>query len=68
MTAANCLEYLNAAFKYDLKALKSAGMEEFFSNKNQLQKQAKEGKQLDGIPQDILESMGLLSLDTAASK
>ncbi len=68
MTAANCLEYLNAAFKYDLKALKSGGMEEFFSNRNQLQKQAKEGKQLDGIPQDILESMGLLSLDSAVSK
>jgi hypothetical protein len=62
------LEYLNAAFKYDLKALKSGGMEEFFSNRNQLQKQAKEGKQLDGIPQDILESMGLLSLDSAVSK
>jgi hypothetical protein len=68
VTADNCLAYLNAAFKYDLKALKSAGMEQFFSNKNQLQKHAMKGKQLDGIPKDVLESMGLLSLDSAASK
>jgi hypothetical protein len=68
VTADNCLAYLNAAFKFDLKALKSAGMEQFFTNRKQLQKQAMKGKQLDGIPKDVLESMGLLSLDTAASK
>jgi hypothetical protein len=68
MTAANCLKYLNAAFKYDLKPLKAAGMEIYIGNKQQLQKQAKEGKDLDGIPKEVLEAMGLLSLDDPASK
>jgi hypothetical protein len=64
----NCLDYLNLAYRYNLRGLQVAAVESFFARKQHVIQlhvtQPRDVEEYESIPLDVLEAMGLLHCDS----